>query len=135
MAGSRDFLAEKNWEEEIQPFLLFEKLFFALFGVTGPSDIMISKYLQVHFLESLLECLFRVTFWSHFWSVFLESLLESLFGVPFWSPFLESLFGVYFLESLFGVNFGVTFGVTGPSDIMISKYLQVYCLKAKLFYN
>ena len=62
MAGSRDFLAEKNWEEEIQPFLLFEKLFFALFGVTGPSDIMISKYLQVHFLESLLESLFGVAF-------------------------------------------------------------------------
>ncbi len=53
MAGSRDFLAEKNWEEEIQPFLLFEKLFFALFGVTGPSDIMISKYLQVVFYAKL----------------------------------------------------------------------------------
>ena len=31
----QEFLAEKNFEEEIQPFLVFEKLLFALFGVTG----------------------------------------------------------------------------------------------------
>ena len=37
---------EKVSEEGIQPFLMFEILFFALFGITGMDELMASEYLQ-----------------------------------------------------------------------------------------
>ena len=37
------FLEAKASSEGVQPMVMFENLFFALFGVTGPNDIMQSK--------------------------------------------------------------------------------------------